>query len=135
MPELAVQWLEKKFRKYEKQFYNAKNKCCMNARVKDFVLKRDIYKENTTKNQSNASTDSGASNDSDEEKQKNNKESTNSARTPPESSDAAQLVEGMSLIHVYFKELEVLKYSKQENYAAIDLIGMIFLHIMCACYG
>ena len=48
-----------------------------------------------------------------------------------ESSDAAKLVEGMSLIHVYFKELEVLKYSKQENYAAIDLIGMTFLHITC----
>ena len=130
MPELAVKWLEKKFKKYEKQFYNAKNKCCLNGKVKDFVLKRDIYKENTTKNQNPASIDSGASNDSDGEKQ-TDKESTNSARTPRESSDAAKLVEGMSLIHVYFKELEVLKYSKQENYAAIDLIGKTFLHITC----
>ena len=129
MPELAVQWLEKKFKKYEKQFYNAKNKCCMNAKVKDFVLKRDIYKDNMITEQNNASTNSGVSNDSDGEKP-TDKESTNSARAPPESNDAAKLVDGMSLIHVYFKELEVLKYSKQENYAAIDLIGMRFLEIM-----
>ena len=29
----------------------------------------------------------------------------------------------MSLIHIYFKELEVVKYSKQENYGTMDLIG------------
>ena len=30
--------------------------------------------------------------------------------------DREKTVDGLSLIHVYFKELEVIKYSKQENY-------------------
>ena len=31
----------------------------------------------------------------------------------------------VSLIHVYFKELEAVKYSKQENYGIMDLIGKL----------
>ena len=34
-----------------------------------------------------------------------------------------KLMEGMSIIHVYFKELEVVLYTKQENFGIIDLIG------------
>ena len=35
------------------------------------------------------------------------------------------LADGLSLIHVYFKELEVVKYSKEENYGLMELIGKI----------
>ena len=105
MPELAVQWLEKKFKKYESKFYNTKEKCCANPKVKDFVQKRNLY-------------DFTATNQTNNDKTK--------ATTESKSTDATKLVEGMSLIHVYFKELEVLKYSKQENYAAIDLIGKLY---------
>ena len=31
----------------------------------------------------------------------------------------------MSLVHVYFKDLEVTKFSKQENFGIMDLIGII----------
>ena len=31
----------------------------------------------------------------------------------------------MSLVHVYFKDLEVTKFSKQENFGIMDLIGTI----------
>ena len=34
-----------------------------------------------------------------------------------------KLMTGMSIIHVYFKELEVVLYTKQENFGIIDLIG------------
>ena len=34
-----------------------------------------------------------------------------------------KLTTGMSIIHVYFKELEVVLYTKQENFGIIDLIG------------
>ena len=96
MPELGVQWLEKKYKKSQENFYNTKGKCCANAKVKDFVLQRELDHPDMTENNT-----------------------ASQGRT----NDASTLVEGMSLIHVYFKELEVVKYSKQENYAAIDLIG------------
>ena len=35
------------------------------------------------------------------------------------------LGEGLSLIHVYFKDLEVVKYSKEENYGLMDVIGKL----------
>ena len=38
-------------------------------------------------------------------------------------SKATEIGSQTSLIHVYFKELEVIKYSKQENYGIMDLIG------------
>ena len=34
---------------------------------------------------------------------------------------------GMSLLHVYFKDLGVIKYTREESYGAIDLIGNIMI--------
>ena len=32
---------------------------------------------------------------------------------------------GISLIHVYFKDLEAVKYSKEENFGLMELIGRL----------
>ena len=103
LPELAVDWLERKFKASESMFYNTKGKCCANSRVKKFAKSREIYNFTATSSSNdthNVGTDSGVQ---------------------QETSD--QLVTGMSLVHVYFKELEIVKYSKQENYGIMDLIG------------
>ena len=45
--------------------------------------------------------------------------------SPPDFNASEKLMNGMSIIHVYFKELEVVLYKKQENFAIIDLIGKL----------
>ena len=90
-------------------FYNTKGKCCANTQVKKFAQSREIYDFNsttTTNNSTNA-------------RQKRQSETDDSRNE----TDTDQLITGMSLVHVYFKELEVVKYSKQENYGIMDLIG------------
>ena len=36
-----------------------------------------------------------------------------------------RLGNGLSLIHVYFKHLEAVKYSREENYGLMDVIGKL----------
>ena len=52
-------------------------------------------------------------------KSKNDTPTTGQAATDFEN----KFANGLSLVHVYFKELEIVKYSKQENYGMMDLIG------------
>ena len=40
----------------------------------------------------------------------------------------------MSLVHVYFKDLEVTKFSKQENFGIMDLIGIILADDISSIY-
>ena len=40
----------------------------------------------------------------------------------------------MSLVHVYFKDLEVTKFSKQENFGIMDLIGIILANDISQIY-
>ena len=47
----------------------------------------------------------------------------NVTNTIIDNGSSEKLMEGMSIIHVYFKELEVVLYTKQENFGIIDLIG------------
>ena len=97
-------WLKKKFEKSESMFYNTKGKCCANSKVKNFAKAKNIYNSTTT-NSNNAPLNNDPQNSDSQE----------------ETDD--QLFEGMSLVHVYFKDLEIVKYSKQENYGMMDLIG------------
>ena len=91
MPELMVDWLEKKYKKSKEKFYNTKGECCANTQVKNFVTERGLDE--------------------------------NSTDTTFDQEKSEKLMEGMSIIHVYFKELEVVMYRKQENFGTIDLIG------------
>ena len=93
-------------------FYNTKGKCCANTQVKKFAQSREIYDFSST-------TTNSTTNNSTNARQKRDSETTNSQNV----TDTDQLITGMSLVHVYFKELEVVKYSKQENYGIMDLIG------------
>ena len=49
----------------------------------------------------------------------NNFTASNEEKTIAETVLGSQI----SLIHVYFKQLEVVQISKQENYGVMDLIG------------
>ena len=39
---------------------------------------------------------------------------------------------GVSLLHVYFKDLGVIKYTREESYGIVDLIGTILVHKLIA---
>lgn len=94
-PRLGVAWLEKKYNvKTKKQFYRGTNSSFEGKCCTNDQVKKIVgVMENTDLN--------------------------------PEEKDTKYeaLGEKISLVHVYFKELEVVKYSKQENYGIMDLIG------------
>ena len=41
--------------------------------------------------------------------------------------DKAQMMNDMSLVHIYFKESEVIQYSRDQLYSMVDFIGKSFL--------
>jgi hypothetical protein len=114
-------WLKKKFEKSESMFYNTKGKCCANSKVKHFAKAKNIYNSTTTNSTTTTTTTTPTTTNSNNAPQK--KDSQNSDETEEKEETDDQLFEGMSLVHVYFKDLEIVKYSKQENYGMMDLIG------------